>query len=436
MTGNAQRARALLRLCCNHGCTSGPHHACDQPDTPEYPLVEDPGPLAGNGPLAPPVLRQLDRASGRTVTRDNTVRVLVDGVQSYAAMLDLVARAEHQILFENFIFRSDTIGIAFADELKQRAREGVDVRVLHDPFGSLMTARLPIGFRFHRSPVHLRAYNPPRPSPAFFRAGRDHRKLIVQDRRSMVLGGMCIADMWLGNCVRTCTWRDSTALVAGSAACEAADEFERMWMRGRSFTPHRRASATNRPPARTARGAGAVPVRVLADEPRDRGTERVLAEAFAAAESEILITNPYVVLPRGLERTLTAASRRGIAVRILTPRLSNHHWVGLSSEHRFGRLLDAGVEVWHWTGPLIHAKTVTIDRCWSLIGSTNLDPLSLWRNAELNVEIHGSAVGAQLADLFAHDLTFSQPFTREAWHARGPMRRWLTRAATTGWTWQ
>jgi len=398
--------------------------------------VSEPGALDGRGPLDARVQERLRGISGSPVTVRNRVRLLVDGVQAYTTMLDLVEQAEREILFENFIFRSDAVGTAFAQALRLRAEEGVDVRVLHDPFGSLMSLRTPIGFRFHRSPVWVRAYNPPRPTLAFVRQGRDHRKVVVQDRRRLVIGGMCLADVWLGNCVSMCTWRDSAALVEGDAAKEGAREFEHLWGHGRSFTPRRQPPGLPRGHEPRPLPAASVPVRVVPDEPRQRRVQRMLVEVFAAAESEILITNPYLVPPLPLADALEAAARRGVATHLLVPRSVNHRWVGLSSEYNIGRLLLAGVKVWRWRGPLIHAKTIVVDRRWSLVGSTNLDPLSLWRNAEINVEIHGSHFGDQMADQFSRDVGSATQFSHDDWLRRPRSRRWLTRAATLGSSWQ
>jgi cardiolipin synthase len=92
-------------------------------------------------------------------------------------------------------------------------------------------------------------------------------------------------------------------------------------------------------------------------------------------------------------------------------------------------LLDEGLQVWHWSGAMMHAKTVVIDRCWSLVGSTNLDSLSLRRNAELNIEIHGSSVGEQVAHMFRTDLASCVAFSLSKWQSRRPLRRRLTRLA-------
>lgn len=413
---------------------------CDERPAPAYPRVEDPGELQDAGPLAASVQRDLEAITGQSCTRDNRVRLLVDGVQSYTAMLDLVESADEEILFENFIFSGDVVGRAFAAELRKRAEEGLDVRILHDPFGAFWGFHLPIGFRFHRSPAHVRVYNPPLPFRRFLHAGRDHRKLIVQDRWRAVAGGLCLADIWLGNCVTHCTWRDSAVLVEGRAARAVVHEFEQTWRHGVSFTPRRGGSD----PVRSRRsssgsreeGAGTVPVRVLADAPRERRVERVLVRVFDAARSEILITNPYVVPTRELERALLDAARRGIDVRILIPQFSNHHIVGLASEHVLGPLLEAGARVWRWHGPMIHAKTVVVDRCWSLVGSTNLDALSLIRNAELNFEVHGTRVGEAMAEVFALDCTGSSEFTAGDWRDRPRGRKRATRIAAFGRSWQ
>jgi cardiolipin synthase len=125
---------------------------------------------------------------------------------------------------------------------------------------------------------------------------------------------------------------------------------------------------------------------------------------------------------------IAGAARRGVSVEVIVPPRSSHRVVGWATEHRLGRLLDAGVRVWHWTGAMLHAKTVVVDRRWSLIGSTNLDWLSLRRNAELNVEIHGSRIGDQMAEMFAADRALCRPFGLQEWRTRSRIRRVLTSA--------
>ena len=425
--GSGEQVRDLLRRCCVHGCEGGAH-ACDRADTPAYTETTHPGEIASRGPLAPPVQAALQMITGEPAVPAHRVRLLVDGAQAFGAMFGLLEGAEREILVENFIFRGDVVGAAFAATLEARAGSGVETRVLLDPFGSLMSRSVPVSLRFRRSRVRARLYNPPRPTAAFLRRGRDHRKLIVQDRRRMVVGGLCLADAWAGNCVRTCTWRDSAVEVEGPVVTRAAAGFDAAWAGDpRLPFPSGRIPGTE---------AGAVPVRLVSDAPRERRVERLLATAFAAAEWEILITNPYLVPTPALASSLVAATRRGVDVQIVVPARNNHPVVGWTSEHLSGPLLEAGARVWRWAGPMMHAKTVVVDRCWSLVGSSNLDPLSLVHNAELNVEIHGTGFAEQAADLFARDRAGSVELTGREWQGRSMRRRFTTRMAAALRAWQ
>jgi cardiolipin synthase len=262
----------------------------------------------------------------------------------------------------------------------------------------------------------------------FFALGRDHRKLIVQDRVRLVAGGMCLADLWLGHCVSRCTWRDSAILAEGECAAAAAKNFDQLWGYGVPLT------LRPKPGVAYSRSEnighfGNVPVRVVADLKRNRATEQVLVRVVRAAQSEILITNQYCLPTPAVRHELVEAVRRGVSVKMIVPRLGRPLIAGLATEHELGRLLAGGgnSSMALGDGPMAHAKTVAVDRIWSLIGSSNLDAQSLRFNAELNIEVHGSAIGEQMAEVFAHDVLGSTAFSLENWHARRRTRRLLTR---------
>jgi cardiolipin synthase len=343
-----------------------------------YEDVIEPGRLDPTGPLAPSVQMRLREITGREMSVGNSVRLLVDGVQSYGAMLALVQAAEEEIRFENFILRADALGSGFAREMRRRAERGVHVRLLLDPIGTRLG--LPFARRtFRHSRAEVRLYNPPRPTPGFIRFGRDHRKLLVQDGRRLVAGGMDLADIWVGNCVSQCTWRDSAVLAEGGVVSHVIEEFERMWQRGWRFAGKRQPGQSPVTTARPSVGAGTpvageVPIRVVADAPRAARVERLLIAVCEAAEREILVTNSYVVPPPAVIEALAAAAGRGVDVQLVLPHISDHPVVDRTAEHLVAPLLRAGIKVWRWTGPMIHAKTVVVDRLWSLAGSSNLDP--------------------------------------------------------------
>ena len=102
-----------------------------------FPIVESPGALDPAGPLDPRVQAELTELSGAPLTHANRVRLLRDGADTYTAMLELIESARTEILLENYIFRADAVGYGYSEALTARARDGVDVRILHDPFGDL-----------------------------------------------------------------------------------------------------------------------------------------------------------------------------------------------------------------------------------------------------------------------------------------------------------
>lgn len=426
-------ARELLRRCCTGQC-AGDGHACDRTPSPDFPEVDHPGRLDPFGPLSPDVQGAIERVTSEPVRGGNRVRLLADGTEYYSEMLNLVASARHDLQFESFIFRSDAVGRVFADQLARRAADGVRTRVLYDPFGSIMSRRGPIGRHFRGTLVEAHAYNPPRPHLDFLRDGRDHRKLVVRDRREAVVGGMCLADVWLGNCVDRCTWKDAAVLLRGPAAERCGRAFDELWSgtarRGRRRGRPEASERTNADaPSEISYVNGEVPVRVIAGIPGDGRLAAVLRRVFRAARREILVTNPYLVPPRPLLDALVGAARRGVRVHLLVPGRNNHPIAGLASEHLQGELLRAGVRISRWSGPMLHAKTVVVDRRWSLVGSSNLDSLSLRRNAELDVEVHGSALGEQMARLFERDLSLSEPYRLGDWGDSSGVRRWGRRLA-------
>ena len=159
-------------------------------------------------PAEQSVAAAINRAAGGRPIPGNRVDLLIDGPDSYRAMLEAIAQARKWVHFENYIIRSDKAGWRFAELLARRAREGVHVRVLYDWFGSLGTAR---GYwRYLRQAgVEVRAFHPPQLVDVVSNVSRNHRKLVATDGERAILGGLCIGCEWTGeNHKGGLPWRD------------------------------------------------------------------------------------------------------------------------------------------------------------------------------------------------------------------------------------
>jgi len=250
---------------------------------------------------------------------------------------------------------------------------------------------------------------------------RDHRKSLVVDSETAVVGGLCISDNWAPSEKGGNGWRDTALLVRGGIALDVERAFEAMWRRAVGGRPH---------DAPEAAAGSALPAAILAQDLPE--TERVAAiyEWLAGrARSTLEITDAYMVAPRSVLAAFAAAARRGVAVSILLPGRNNHPLAGAAARRVYQGLLDAGVRIYEWTGVMIHAKTAVVDGEIALVGSSNLDPLSMRRNYELNLVVVDPATGAAMRAMFARDLEHACRVEPAGWRLRPRWQKAAERAA-------
>ena len=345
--------------------------------------------------------RILDRAAGSRPIPGNAVSLLVDGTEAYPAMLDVIARAERWIHFENYIIRDDHTGRRFGEALAERARAGVRVRVLYDALGSFGT-----GFGYwralRRAGVEVRAFHPIFSGHPFDIFVRDHRKLLVADGGRAMVGGICIGDEWAGDPERGREpWRDTMVTVCGPAAAALDASFASVW--GRAGPPLDPSALTPDPES-----CGDCDVRVVIGVPFEGRTYRATQLIAAAAHERLWITDAYLAPPAPLYAALLDAARAGVDVRILVPGVSDLPVMRNLTRTGYRELLRAGVHVFEWLGPMIHAKTLVADRQWARVGSSNLNVSSLLGNYELDLLTDNVAMADALAAQFRRDLQSSR----------------------------
>lgn len=363
-----------------------------------------------------PLERGLRRAAELSLTHGNRARLLIDGPEAYPAMLERIAEARDRIHLENYIFRDDRTGREIAEATAARARDGVQVRILYDWFGSFSTRR---GFwrTLRRSGCEVRAFGPPTPRRPRSLLGRDHRKLLVVDGAHAIVGGLCIGDEWAGH-EEEC-WRDTAVALSGPVVRQLDDSFRRMWRRAGGLC----ASAGDTLPS----GDGDVSARAVDGPPARARAYRLYQLMAALAERTLYVTGAYPLAPPTLRSALAAAARNGVDVRLLAPGRSDLPLLNQAARAHYASLLRAGVRIHEWTGPMLHAKTVVADGRIALIGSSNLNPFSLLGSYELDVEIQDERLGRALERQFLLDLERAREITLDEWCVRPRMQRALER---------
>lgn len=359
-------------------------------------------PSAGTSPALRILAEQaFSRAAGAPLIPGNSVQLLKDAAQNYPAWIEAMSGAEKSIHFESYILHDDATGELFARVLEQKARQGVKVRLIYDWLGAL--GRTSRGFweRLRSAGVEVRCFNPPQLHHPLSWVSRDHRKMIAVDGRAGFVTGLCIGQMWAGYPERGIPpWRDTGVLVRGPAVADIERAFADIWATMGPPLPE------DEVPERSAlHPEGDVMLRVVASIPNTAGLFRLDQLIAAAARESLWLTDAYFIGVTPYVQALQAAARDGVDVRLLVPGTTDIPILRAFSRSGYLPLLEAGVRIFEWNGPMLHAKTAVADGRWARIGSTNLNVSSWIGNYELDVSVEDEGFAGAMEKMYLEDLS-------------------------------
>jgi len=330
----------------------------------------------------------------------NSIRLLKNARENYPAWLEAIARARRHIHFESYIIHDDVVGQQFGDALIARARAGVPVRVIYDWMGGFGKTSRRFWNRLRAGGVEVRCYNPPTPASPLGWISRDHRKMIAVDGEVGFVSGLCVGQAWVGDPARNIApWRDTGVEVRGPAVRQIEEAFAQIWA---LIGPPLADDTESTPDA--AAPAGATALRIVATLPQTAGVLRVGQLVAALARERLWLTDAYYAGTPIYVQALRAAARDGVDVKLLVPNGTDIPLLRPLSQAGYRTLLEAGVRVFEWNGPMLHAKTGIADGRWARVGSTNLNPASWLGNCELDVLVDDEAFGRQMEAMYVEDL--------------------------------
>ena len=352
-----------------------------------------------------PVRRMVEqayaRATGSALITGNSVRLLRDAEENYPAWLEAIASARRTINFESFIIHDDEVGEEFAEALRAKAREGVRVRLVYDWLGAIGKTSRRFWRRLREAGVEVRGFNPPRLDEPFGWFNRDHRKMISVDGRIGFVMGLCVGHDWRGDPSKGIEpWRDTGVEIRGPALADLESAFARVW----ETACGEKIPREDLPERDSIPEQGQTALRVIATEPNSVGLYRLEQLVAAGARRYLWLTDAYFVGTTMYVQALRAAAQDGVDVRLLVPSASDIPVVSALSRANYRALLGAGVRVFEWNGPMIHAKTAVVDGKWARVGSTNLNVASWMGNWELDVTVEDEEFAKQMEEMYCRDL--------------------------------
>jgi cardiolipin synthase len=321
--------------------------------------------------------------------------------------LSAISSARKSINFETYIFWDGEIAKAFADALAERARAGVKVNAILDAQGTgkmgaenlekLRAAGVQV-VKYHPLAFwDLRRYN-----------NRSHRKLLVIDGRVGFVGGVGIADEWLGNGDAPDHWRDNHYKVTGPVVAQLQAAFMDNWLKTEGTILH---GEDYFPPLDA---TGPFTAQAFKSSPRqgEMDIHLMYLLAIAAAQKSLLIENAYFLPDDLMRKELVEAARRGAKVEIIVPgKHIDQKIVRAASRKKWAELLKAGVKIYEYQPAMDHVKLMIVDGTFVSVGSGNLDLRTLRLNDEANMNVLSAAFAAEQARLFARDKQHSREIT-------------------------
>ncbi|CAN5497647.1 cardiolipin synthase [soil metagenome] len=347
-----------------------------------------------------PSLSALERLADLPFTDGNHVELLVDGEETFEAILAEIDRAEKYILVQFFIFRDDDIGTRIVERLKARARQGVRIFLIYDEIGSMAT-----GDAYFRSleddGIRALPFNTSRGITNRLRINfRNHRKIVIVDGKTAFVGGINVGDEYLGNDPELTPWRDTHCRVQGPVVQCLQIPFVEDWswasgevVEGLDWEPER------------APGGGSMAAICVPSGPADKVETCSLffLNAINSAEERVWITSPYFVPDAQVVSALTLAALRGVDVRILIPEKFDALLVYLSSFSYLEEAENAGFKIYRYAPGFLHQKVVLVDDDFASVGTANLDNRSFRLNFEISVAVHDVAFAGEVAAMLEDD---------------------------------
>ncbi|MBE2205645.1 MAG: cardiolipin synthase [Chthoniobacterales bacterium] len=355
-------------------------------------------------------------------TTGNSLRLLVDGKQTFDEIFQAIDAAREGLWVQFFIIHDDLLGRELSRRLLAAAARGVECLVMFDQVGS---KKLPSSWceDLVRSGVKVQPFVTNRQFGRHFQINfRNHRKLVIVDGAVAFVGGLNVGDEYMGRDKKFGPWRDTHLRIEGPAVAGLQISFLEDWNYVTKEVPSHRLRSQS---------VGEAVVFPVASGPAEdwNACAAVYLSVIQDSKRRLWLASPYFVPSSPLLYAICHAALRGVDVRIILPQMADHLLPWLSSFTYYPRLLAAGVKVWRYQPGFMHQKVLLADDDFAIVGSINLDYRSFMLNFELSAAVQDRRFATEVENMFLADFDRSRPEDLRAFDEGSLLFRWKCRAA-------
>ena len=322
------------------------------------------------------------------------------GEAFFCELLLELGKAERYIFLEYFIVQEGTMWNSILNVLKEKAGQGVEVRILYDDIGCFLTLPKDYAEQLGSYGIKCAVFNPFRPILSAVQNNRDHRKIMVIDGKVAFTGGINLADEYINAFEKHGYWKDAGIKVKGKAAWSFTMMFLEMW----ELCREEREEAEKFFPEsgyfnETGEDGFVLP---YADSPMDDENvgEHVYLQILNSAKDYVYICTPYLIVDDSMVSALCLAAKSGVDVRIITPHIWDKALIHMTTRSYYRELIQRGVKIYEYSNGFMHSKTFVSDDSTATVGTTNLDFRSLYLHFECGVWMYGSKAVMQVKNDF------------------------------------
>lgn len=366
------------------------------------------------------LLRYLEHEGDGCYTDDNDIEVFTEGNALFSRLLEDIRSAKKHVHLLYYIFKNDKIGGQIVDALRERLRSGVEVRLMYDGVGSMLS--FGPGFdelRAEGAEVHVFS-----PLLGTFTSSlnlnyRNHRKIVVIDGEIGYIGGMNVGDEYLSRNPKLAPWRDTHVRMTGSAVWFLQERFLLDWVHVAKFQFDVEVHVPKYFPVPSVKGELGVQVASGGPDTEGNPIKGGLLRMFYGARKTLYIQSPYFAPDESILDALQIAAMTGVDVRLMIPIKADHKIVHKATFGYARQMLRFGIRVFAYQG-FLHSKTAVSDGAVATIGTANLSNRSFNMNFEVNLFVHNDRFAAEQEAIFHRDEEHCEEITEE-WFKNQPL---------------